>query len=349
YRFRSDGGGWILLAVYVDDFFWIGSDRGLLDDAIRKFSSYFTVTNLGTPEWFLGMRIRRGSGFASVDQSTYARKVLEQFGMSDCNPLSSPLDPSATLSTAMSPQDAAARAEMAGVPYREAIGSLMYLACGTRPDLAAAVGIAARFMSNPGHQHWLAVKRIFRYLRGTVDFGLVYEADPGEGRVRDTGMPVPRIFGYSDADWGADVDSRRSTSGYVFLNAGAAISWQSKRQPTVSLSSTESELMALVAAIREALSWRNRLEAVGMGSAEPIRILADNNGALALIKSPTSRETTKHIAIRTFFARDVVESGIVETIYVASAENAADVLTKAVAGERMRLAREMLGLRPIRE
>lgn len=336
--FRDVKGSWIILAVYVDDMFWISNNTGLVNDVIEAFSRKFTVSNLGVPEWFLGMRIRRGDGYSSVDQVTYARKVLQQFNMMDCNPLTTPLDPSINFTRDMGPQTAAERAEMARIPYREAIGSLMYLANGTRPDIAAAVGILARFMSDPGHQHWLGVKRVLRYLKGTLNLGLIYRSDaPGA------------IVGYSDADWGSELDSRKSTSGYVFTRLGAAISWQSKKQPTVSLSSTESELHALVSAMKEALAWRNRTKAVDLGQEGPTRIYCDNNGALALVRAPTSKDTTKHIAIKSFFARDTVENGLVETAYVKSLDNTADVLTKAISGFRMVAARLALGLGEVAE
>ena len=327
---------WIILAVYVDDMLWVSNNRGLLDTTIKSFSRFFTVTNLGAPEWFLGMRIRRGDGYSSVDQVTYARKVLKQFNMLDSNPLSTPLDPSINFTRDMGPQTAKERAEMANVPYREAIGSLMYLANGTRPDIAAAVGILARFMSNPGHQHWLGVKRLLRYVKGTLDIGLVYRM--GEEKA---------IIGYADADWGSDLDDRRSTTGYVFTRLGAAISWQSKKQQVVSLATAESELYALIAAMKEGMAWRNRTAAVHFGQEGPTRIHCDNTGALALVRAPTSRETTKHIAIRSFFARDAIENGLIKAIHVPSASNAADVLTKAIPGIRMIEARKALGLEEV--
>lgn len=331
---KVDGDSWVKLAIYVDDFFWVSNDRKLVDGDIAKLQNVFKISDLGEPEWFLGLRIRRGSGFVTVDQEQYTVKMLDRFGMTDCRPLGSPADPSEKPDASWGPRTEQQRKDMAGKPYAELVGSLMFLANGTRPDIQAAVGFLARHMSNPGQRDWLAGKRVLRYLQGTKGVGIRYSLDP----------ETSNIVGYADADWASDLEDRRSTSGYVFLRAGGAISWQSRKQPTPALSSTESELFALTAAFKEALSWRNRLESIGFPIAGPTKILCDNQGALALIRAPAARETTKHIAIRSFFARDAVDRGLIAIKYVNSANNAADALTKALNPDAMRKARDQLGL-----
>lgn len=179
--------------------------------------------------------------------------------------------------------------EMEGVPYQEAVGSLLYLVQGTRPDIAFAVNDVSRFNSNYGRTHWTAVKRIFRYLKGTIELKLRYKKSE-----------QPALVGYSlsDADWASDVDKRRSCTGYIFGLSGGAISWSSKRQQTVALSSAEAEYMAMSAAIQEAL-W---LKSFGQDldyevRTKAIKIGCDSQSALALAKSDVFRARSKHIDV----------------------------------------------------
>lgn len=150
--------------------------------------------------------------------------------MSDCNLVSTPVETGIKLTKEMGPKDAAEREDMANIPYQEAVGSLLFAAQVLRPDLQFAVNMVCRFSHNPGRQHWNAVKRIFRYIKGTMDARLTYRLDDEAG-----------LHGFCDADWAGDAADRRSVTGYTFMLQGAAISWNSKKQPTVALSTTEAE------------------------------------------------------------------------------------------------------------
>ena len=329
---KREGNTWTKMAIYVDDFLWTSSSTSALQRDIDALSSTFKITDLGEPEWFLGIKIGRGTGTSSLDQSLYITKLLGRFNMLDCKSLGSPADPSDRPGPDWAPRNAAEQQQMADKPFAELVGALMFLANGTRPDIQAAVNILARHMSNPGLKDWLAAKRVLRYLQGTRNVGLRYTIDS-----------VP-LQGYSDADWAADLDDRRSTTGYVFIKNGAAISWQCKKQTTPALSSTESELFALTSTFREAIAWRHRLASIGEAITGPIEIYGDNQGALALIRAPAARETTKHISIRSFFARDAIDKELIKLNYIKSADNVADVLTKALSPEGMVRARQQLGL-----
>ncbi|KAG4034616.1 hypothetical protein PC123_g28714 [Phytophthora cactorum] len=170
---------------------------------------------------------------------------------------------------------------------------------GTRPDLAAAVGVLSQFAADPCPTHWQALKRVFRYIQGTKTHGIEFQGSCEDG-----------LQGYSDADWAGDIESRRSTSGYAFMMNGGCISWRSKKQRTVALSSTEAEYMALSEATQEAVWLKVFLCELGeMANDEAVKIYEDNQGSIALAKNPEFHKRTKHIDIRYHFVREKVEDG----------------------------------------
>ena len=326
-----------MLAVYVDDLAWLSNDGALLNKCKNRLGRQFPSTDLGELRWFLGMRIQRAPGIVTIDQSAYIAETLERFGMTNCNSLSTPIDASNKLTKEQAPKNSAEREFMSKVPYRNAVGTLMYLAVSTRPDIAAAVGMVARFVENPGPRHWLAVKRILRYLQGTRDHGLRYTLDG----------PIDEVVGYCDADWGNNIDDRKSVTGYVFLLGGGAVAWQSKRQPTVALSSTEAEYMAAAAATKEALWLRGVMSFIGLAPWGATTIYSDSQGAMGMIKSDAVKTTSKHIDIRAHFIRDHVSKGDVNFVYKQTKEMVADVLTKGISADQHRRLREELGVHAI--
>eukprot|EP00253_Pinus_taeda_P019611 PITA_19611 len=193
----------------------------------------------------------------------------------------------------------------------------------------------AKVMSKPGKEHWTSVKRVFRYLRGTSDYGLCYQGRPGLDRVLD-------IHGFVDADWARDLDQRRSTSGYVFNLFGGAVSWMSKKQSVVALSTTEAEYMAATHASKEAV-WLQRL-CSSMGLVQgAIRIDCDSQSAIFLAKNPAYHSMTKHIDVQYHFVRDMIEDKKVLLVKVDTLKNTADALTKSVSSEKFSWCRETLG------
>jgi len=184
------------------------------------------MTDLGLMKYFLGIEVKQSEDGIFISQERYALEILKKFKMVDCNPVSTPME----LGTKLSKFDNGERADPGR--YRSLIGSLRYLT-STRPDLMLSVGIASRFMDDPSYTHWKALKRILRYIRGTLSLGLLY-----------TRTDDYRLVGYSDSNWCGDIDDRKSTSGYVFLLGNTAFTWLSKKQPIVTLSTCEAEYVA---------------------------------------------------------------------------------------------------------
>ena len=212
----------------------------------------------------------------------------------------------------------------------------MYLMCGTRPDLSFVVGLLGQFSSNPGRAHWRAVKRVLRYVRGTVQYGLVYRAPPHPNH------HPPVLEGYVDADWAGDLGSRRSTSGYIFTLGGGVLCWASKRQKSVSLSTAEAEYVAASVAGQEAKFLHGVLEQVGVDILMPITMHCDNQSCIRIIENPCLHTRAKHIDIRYHFVRDLVREGILDFVYCPSRENVADVFTKALCLELFRTFRDAM-------
>lgn len=230
----------IIIVTYVDDLLLLSNDVNLKNEIKEKLQSTFKMKDLGEASKFLGINISRdrNNDTISIDQTEYIEEILERFNMSECNPAITPLDPNQKLDKEMSPKTQQEVAGMEKVPYREALGALMFLNQGTRPDIASAITSLGRFVMNPGKVHWNALKRVFRYLKGTKKYTLTYYSSHKN----------PTLTGYSDADWAENLDTRRFTTGYVFTLQGGAISWSSKRQATVVLSTTEAEYLAIGAA-----------------------------------------------------------------------------------------------------
>jgi transposase InsO family protein len=312
----------IIIAVYVDDLV-IVAPSSRVTSTKKLFTDEFKMTDLGEISWLLGMQVIRDryARTISLNQTQYANEILALFKMSDCKGISTPLD-LLKLTREMCPQSPDDAALMERIPYQSAIGSLMYLMLGTRPDLAAAVGILSQFASSPGPQHWVAVKRVLRYIKQTADFQLTLGgSSPGS----------VILEGWSDADWAGDVSTRRSTSGYAFTLGQGVISWSSKRQTCVSLSSTEAEYVAIANAARELVWLRSLLAELSHKQKEPTVLHEDNQGAIALVKNPINHARTKHIDIAYHFIRDLYERKILFPIYCKTSEMAADALTKALS------------------
>ncbi|XP_055842534.1 uncharacterized protein LOC129909482 [Episyrphus balteatus] len=188
--------------------------------------------------------------------------------MMDCNPVKTPLDPNQKLTKEMCPQSETEREEMTDVPYQQAVGSILFAAQVSRPDICFAVSTVSRYNQNPGKPHWTVVKHILRYLKGTADMKLVYTSCDNN------------VSAFCDADWASDTDERRSVTGYTFLLNNGAISWNSKKQPTVAISTTEAEYMALAEAAQEA-TWLKMLQRELIpNSPDSTTIRCDNQSAI---------------------------------------------------------------------
>ena len=318
----------VFVSVYVDDIV-VASSETNVRWLYNLLKTKFSLKELEPLHWCLGLRIRDqveddGTRSISIDQSQYCLSILDRFGMSDSKPQSTPMDASLKLTLDQSPQNEVDIEYMRTVPYREAVGSLMYLMCGTRPDLCYVVGLLGQFSSNPGRAHWQAVKRVLRYVRGTVQYGLVYRSSPTPNHT------PPVLEGHVDADWAGDLGSRRSTSGYMFTLGGGVLCWASKRQKSVSLSTAEAEYVAASVAGQEAQFLRGVLHQIGVDIPLPITIKCDNQSCIRILENPCLHTRAKHIDIRYHFVRDLVRDGALSFVYCPSRDNVADVFTKAL-------------------
>ena len=251
---KRDNNSVIIIALYVDDLLLAGSNLNAILWVKGELNKRFEMKDLGEAQVCIGLEIRRNrdSGELWLGQQKYAASVLDRFNMLKCNPCLTPMEQQRTLpgTTSM----AVVHDSSTNAPYRQAIGCLMFLMVGTRPDLAYAIGKLSQHCSDPRESHWTAVKRVFRYLQQTKQMGIVFSKSKCE----------PRLVGFSDADWGGCIESRKSTSGYVFQICGGAVGWSSRKQTVVATSSCEAEYIALCEACKEA-SWLRSIVADVLG------------------------------------------------------------------------------------
>ncbi|KAJ8715602.1 hypothetical protein PYW07_010084 [Mythimna separata] len=332
----NDNGSILYILIYVDDLliFYNNIEKG--KEMKEQLQSYFKMKVLGPVNHFIGWRVSQNAtrDQIHIDQTTYIKKILQRFNMTDCNPVNSPCDLSSKL-ISTGEQDNI----VSNVPYQEAIGSLLYLSQGTRPDICFIVNKLSSFNNKPEIQHWLAVKRVLRYIKGTMDCKLTFNQNKEE----------KRAFGYCDSDWASDINCRRSCSGYIFLFQGAAISWCSKRQSTVALSTMEAEYMALATATQEAmwlrhlgseLNWKTTVEPAVV----PTIIYCDNQSAIKFAGTNSYCARSKHIDIRYHFLRERVAENEIELRYVGTQDMVADVLTKPVSQKKTEDCSVAMGL-----
>lgn len=319
----------IIIAVYVDDFMIFYIDEGELLKLKNILHANFNMKDLGLASSCLGINIKQSSNFIEIDQSHYIKQVLERFGMKDCKPAPTPSDVNQKMSISMWNEE---NSLVGKVPYQELIGSLLYLSGATRPDIAFAVNDLSRFNNNHAEPHWKALKRILRYLKGTIDMKLRYEKTENNDMVA-----------YSDADWGADSDKRRSCTGYVVNMSNGAISWCSQRQSIVALSTTESEYIALSTTVREIIWLKQLAKEVG-NIQKNVIVHCDNQSAIDLGESEAYRPRTKHIDIRFHHIREKIENGVIDLVYIPTEKMVADSLTKPVSTQKTNLCNTGMGL-----
>ena len=323
------------IAVFVDDLLIVGPSKSDINEMKEKLNIRFHMTDLGPCHYYLGMEVSRDRQNRTIhlSQKGYIEKVLRDFSMWECKPNATPMETSTT--TTLEQPDDQYRAEPELLKwYQSAVGSLMYAMLGTRPDIAFAISVVSRYASNPTTQHQTAVKRVFRYLRGSVNLRLTFRGD------------LKFLTGYSDADWAGDRNTRRSTSGYIFNVGSGAISWSSKQQPTVALSTCEAEYIGQTHAAKEAIWLKALIDQLNPENSSPMAtiIYGDNQGAIALAKNPQFHARTKHIDIQHHFIREKINEGKIELKYVPTAEQVADGLTKALCKDKFLAFRHALGL-----
>lgn len=310
---REDGTT-LVVVLYVDDMMIAGSNKQIVDDFKQAIMKRFAVKDQGELRWVLGMEVMRDRKRKTleINQKVYVEKTLDRLGMADCKSVSTP---AADVPRRMSQDEEPTNNR----EYMSTIGAMIYATVVSRLDVAFAVQCGGRHMQRTAPVHVAAAKRILRFFRGTLSDGIIYGKH---------GRREPIIVGFCDADYAGDEDTRRSTTAYIFMLGGAAISWASKLQLTVALSSAEAEYMALSAGVQEAIHLRQLMADLGFPQREPTIIYEDNQGCIALSENPVMHKRTKHIDVRHHFIRERLESGDIALRYVATQNQLADLLTK---------------------
>ena len=318
------------ISVYVDDITIIGVPSSpFVKEIKQQLNQRFDCKDLGDAKYILGLELTYTETGISISQHGYIEKILLRFGMSECRPVATPLDPNMPL------RKAEPGTEIEDFcTYQSIIGSLMYAVTGTRPDLTHTVTLLSQFSSRPNEEHLQAAKRVLRYLRGTSDWNLHYPK-----KAEDTTL---RLLCYSDASYASNLDDRRSFSGYLTKLGEATVSWYSKKQKSVAVSTTEAEYMAMSLASRH-LVWLQRglqqlrqhiASTVATDNHEVDYLLGDNQGALELAKNHRINNRSKHIDTHYHNVRELLEAGIFDLMYVPTDDNLADLFTKSLPKPR---------------
>ncbi len=338
---RVDGYPPIILALYVDDTIAAVHPDSLptWEQDKQIIAATYKITDLGACKWILNMELQSARNAAdgltyTLSQRPYVEQMLNKFDMVECKPVQS----LTLISSLTDPfQD---KGEPLTIPqheiYRSIVGAMLYLANTTRMDISFAVGVLSRFVAAPYAIHLTAAKHILRYLKGSAGYKMMF---------RPMEMQQPRIdlVAYSDADWAGDKFDRKSTTGMIVQLFGNTITWTSRKQTTVALSSTESEYMALAATCQELLWCSTWLQEV-LGTEIPLhmQVYGDNQSALALVQSNTHHDRSKHIDIRYHFIKQLVKQGIIKLDWVKTDQQKADIMTKALPRPAMHKFRDQL-------
>ena len=324
---HSSDNGIIYLLLYVDDIVLIGSNVSLIDAFIHKLQQEFSMKDLGDLHYFLGLEVTQSPQGMFLSQVKYARDILIRAELQDSKPISTPMIVSHHLTS---------DGPLFHSPtiYRSLVGSLQYLTI-TRPDITYAVNSVSQFMHAPRESHFQAVKRILRYVKGTLHFGLSISSSSHLN-----------ISAFSDADWAGCPETSRSTSGYAIFMGDNLISWTSKKQTTVSRSSAESEYRALALTAAEVKWLLNILHDLRIQLPAQPTLLCDNTSAIFMTRNPVAQRRSRHIDIDVHFVRELVCNGILTIKHVPSTLQIADIFTKSPSKSLFLLFRSKLRVFP---
>ena len=319
----------VIIAIWVDDLTIFGKDMASINELKVQLNEEYEMKDLGELKYFLGIQVHRDRErkLIHINQSGYNRMILERYGMHNSKPANVPLSPGARLTKATTTDTLTDQWE-----YQSIVGSIMYAMLATRPDLAQSIQQTSQFSQKPTKTHEKATKQGLRYLKGTINEGITYNGNLGI-----------RLKCWSDANWGGE-EGRESVSGFVFTMAGGAVTYSSKKQGSVALSTTESEYMALLHALKEQIWILRFLKEIGYDASNQNIIYCDNQSAIALAHNPEHHARTKHIDIQYHFVRNCVENGTTRLEYCPTEDMVADGLTKALGPERQRKLARMMGM-----
>jgi len=278
---HADGGKCLIISLYVDDLIYTGNDVELCEKFKESMKLEFDMSDLRKMKYFLGVEVQQSCEGIHLCQMKYAGEILERFGMGGCNPVKNPIVPGTKLI-----KDDGEDSENSTL-FKQIIGSLMYLSV-TRPDIAFVVCMLSKFMTDPKTSHMAAAKRVLRYVKGTTNLGVFYRS--AENSENDLKV-------YTDSDYADDVEDRRSTFGYVFFLSEGAVAWSSRKQPVLTLSTTEAEYVADAAYACHSIWMKRVINSLGFSSYKCVKIFCDNSSTVKLSKNPILHGRSKHIDI----------------------------------------------------
>nr|KYP66211.1 Retrovirus-related Pol polyprotein from transposon TNT 1-94 [Cajanus cajan] len=323
----------VIVCLYVDDLLITGNHIGDVEVIKRELMHEFEMTYPGKLSYFLGFEFVKVKEGLMMHQKRYAMEVLKRFNMLNCNPAPTPSK------TGLILEKEGTEEPVDETVYKKIVGSLRYL-CHTRPDIEFSVGVVSRFMQNPRAPHLLVAKRILRYFKGTMSSGILFPQN-------NTTTDKIEVAGFTDADWGADKDDRRSTAGFVFFVEGAPISWSSKKESVVALSTCEVEYIVAAMCACQAAWLDKLLIELKQKRDEGVKLFIDNKSVISLSKNPVTHGRSKHIETKFHYLRDKVNEGKLELVYCNTQDQVADMFTKATKGERFGVLRDKLKVRDI--
>lgn len=324
---KSANGRSLFLLVYVDDMLIATSTQAEARQICDDLNQEFSITCLGEIKHFLGMEAQQSGGFYKIRLKTFIERLLETHGMNDAKCANSPMDQGYL----KQPSEAQLFEDV--TKYRSLVGGLLYLAVTARPDVAAATAILGRKFTSPTQADWTAAKRVLRYLKRTKEYFL------------PLGGTDEALCGYSDSDWAGDIESRRSTSGFIFLYCGGVVSWASRRQTCVTLSSMEAEYVALTQACQETIWLRKLLRDFGEGPKDATVIKEDNQGCLAFVKNERTHRRSKHIDTKEHFVQELCERNEIILEYCPTEVMIADIMTKPLGPQKHEFFCDLLNMK----
>ena len=288
----------------------MGNNIAMFGSFKKSMMAKFEMFDLGIMHYFLGIEVMQYSTRIFISQKKYVQEILDKFQMKDCNLVNTPSE----FGMKLNKNNRGKKVD--DTLYKQIVESLMYL-MATRPDIMHVVSVISRYMECPIEIHFLVVKRIFQYLQGTKEFGLFYKNEEN-----------PDLFGFIDSDYVGDLNDRKNTFEYVFMMGTGVVSWSSKKQPIVTLSSIEAEFVAATTCAYQAIWLKKIIKELHFKEDGPTQIYCDNGSTINLSKNLVLHGRSKHIDVKYHFLRDLTNDGVINLIYYRSEDQVIDILTK---------------------
>lgn len=328
-------GGYSITGTYTDDITGASSSTEVMKSAKSELANAYEITDLNRPNKVLGMTIfHHQSGNVSIHQRPLILKIINVFGMENANPKYTPLPPNVNLNdTQPIPIPASDVEFMQDKDYRKATGMLNYVANGTRPDISFTVSTLMRFNNDPRPFHWTLVKHCIAYLKATANLVITYRK----------GIDI-KPYGFSDASYADEPDSRKSTAGYVFLSSGGPVSWKSMTQRNVSTSTGEAEYVSTCESGKQARWMYSWYTEVDQSFDIPIIIHCDNDAAVTATRNTSGHSKLKHVDVKIHWIREAVKLGFIHIEPISTEENVADIFTKSLSRPKLEYLIKKMGM-----